>query len=269
MPEEFIRVLIWGKTYPELSAKHVETVCTGGVREDGSPIRLYPVPLRYLKTGEPYSLYDWVEVPVVKSRHDPRPESYKVDPERMRIVGHIGTDGARWTSRRAAIFKDSRWQFGSLNDLIETQRRTKRSMGIIKPGVIEAVILAKKSPGARREYDEKLQQVQGQQHLFLPEYKELAFLPYLIRLSWRCADPACACAAKPHTNAVLDWGLLELARRDGWEKAVAKLREITDLSRKDFRLIMGNFRHRPWQFGIIGLWYPKMQRRIEEQLALF
>ena len=34
-----MRVLIWGKTYPELSNKYTETVCTGGVLEDGRPIR--------------------------------------------------------------------------------------------------------------------------------------------------------------------------------------------------------------------------------------
>ena len=34
------KILIWGKTYPELSTKDLETVCTGGVTEDGRPIRL-------------------------------------------------------------------------------------------------------------------------------------------------------------------------------------------------------------------------------------
>ena len=57
MPFETIRVLIWGKTYPELSKKYVETVCTGGVREDGSPIRLYPVPLRYLEGSKAVVAY--------------------------------------------------------------------------------------------------------------------------------------------------------------------------------------------------------------------
>jgi len=37
MREETIRVLIWGKTYPELSKRYTETVCTPGVREDEDP----------------------------------------------------------------------------------------------------------------------------------------------------------------------------------------------------------------------------------------
>jgi hypothetical protein len=64
---------------------------------------------------------------------------------------------------------------------------------------------------------------------------------------------------------VLDWGLLELARRDGWDKAASRLREITRLDTYDFRLYVGNFRLRQRTFGIIGLWYPM----IPEQQSLF
>src|SRR5262249_14937551 len=42
------RILIWGKTSPQLSSRYIETVCTGGVFEDGAPVRLYPIPFRYL-----------------------------------------------------------------------------------------------------------------------------------------------------------------------------------------------------------------------------
>ena len=56
------RFLIWGKTYPELSSHHAETVCTGAVDVSGRPVRLYPVPLRYLQGDQQYKLYDIVEV---------------------------------------------------------------------------------------------------------------------------------------------------------------------------------------------------------------
>ncbi len=38
------RVLITVKTYPTLSGKYGETVCTAGVRQDGTWVRMYPVP---------------------------------------------------------------------------------------------------------------------------------------------------------------------------------------------------------------------------------
>ena len=52
MPKE--RVLITAKTYPTLSRKYGETVCTAGLREDGSWVRIYPVPFRRLNDSEQY-----------------------------------------------------------------------------------------------------------------------------------------------------------------------------------------------------------------------
>ncbi len=60
MPKE--RVLITAKTYPTLSRKYGETVCTAGLREDGSWVRIYPVPFRRLNDSEQYRKFDCVEV---------------------------------------------------------------------------------------------------------------------------------------------------------------------------------------------------------------
>ena len=46
------RVLTTVKTYPTLSRKYGETVCTAGLREDGSWVRMYPVPFRRLDEAE-------------------------------------------------------------------------------------------------------------------------------------------------------------------------------------------------------------------------
>ena len=40
------RVLITVKTYPTISTKYDELVCTAGFREDGTWIRVYPIPFR-------------------------------------------------------------------------------------------------------------------------------------------------------------------------------------------------------------------------------
>jgi hypothetical protein len=53
-------------------------------------------------------------------------------------------------------------------------------------------------------------------------------------------------------------GYAELARRDGWEKAKQKLEELSNLKTHEFRLFMGNFRLHLKEFGIIGMWYPKI-----------
>jgi hypothetical protein len=68
------KVLIWGKTYPELSKKYIETVCTAGVLESGKPVRLYPITYRYLN-DEQFKLYQWITAGLLKNPGDSRPES--------------------------------------------------------------------------------------------------------------------------------------------------------------------------------------------------
>jgi len=72
------RILITIKTYPTLSRKCGETVCTAGVREDGSWVRIYPVPFRRLDEAEQYRKFDWLECDLVKSHKRLRFESHDI-----------------------------------------------------------------------------------------------------------------------------------------------------------------------------------------------
>jgi hypothetical protein len=67
------RILITVKTYPTLSRKYGETVCTAGVREDGTWVRIYPVPFRRLDEKQQYKKYDWLEARLVRNTTDPKP----------------------------------------------------------------------------------------------------------------------------------------------------------------------------------------------------
>ncbi len=69
------RVLITVKTYPTLSTRYEELVCTAGFKEDGTWIRIYPVQFRKKTYTEQYKEYDWIEVDLVRNEKDPRPES--------------------------------------------------------------------------------------------------------------------------------------------------------------------------------------------------
>jgi len=42
------KVFITVKTYPTLSTKYDELVCTAGILDDGSWVRIYPLPFRKL-----------------------------------------------------------------------------------------------------------------------------------------------------------------------------------------------------------------------------
>src|SRR4051794_35094436 len=115
------KILIWGKTYPELSTKNLETVCTGGVLEDGRPIRLFPIPYRYLKDDGQFGLYQWITAKVARNFEDPRPESHRIDFGSIRAGESIPTDKSGWAARSEVVFRDASWQFPTVDALQEAQ----------------------------------------------------------------------------------------------------------------------------------------------------
>ncbi len=104
------RVLITVKTYPTLSRKYGETVCTAGVREDGTWMRIYPVPFRRLDEAEQYRKFDWIETDFVKSKSDPRPETYH-PADIMKLVpsGHMGKED-KWREPKPASRLTNFWR---------------------------------------------------------------------------------------------------------------------------------------------------------------
>lgn len=258
------KVLIWGKTYPELSTRHKETVCTGGCDEEGHPIRLYPVPLRYLPDRQQYALYDWIDVPMVRQLKDPRPESYKVIPEKITKASHLDTNGGSWSDRRRVIFADRTWHYECLEDLKLAQKREMRSLGLVKVGSITKVELVERPASDYLAHKEKLRNLQGITDLFDYDQKDLEFFPYRVRVHWHCSQLRGAHPCPGHTASVLDWGLGELGRREGAQKALARMEQLADLDRYDLRLFLGNFFLHQRVFGIIGLWYP-LKRNLHQQ----
>lgn len=255
------KVLIWGKTYPELSARYDETVCTGASGEDGRPIRIYPVRLRYLQEHQRYKLFDWVEVPMSKSNKDHRPESFRVDGEKLQICGHIETDHG-WLERRKIIFADTTWHYECVRDLVQAERRSKTSMGMVKVGAVDGVRLDYKTAEERKQHEEKATRIKSKTDLFGFTPKDLDFYPYRIYVRWRCTRLEGSNACPGHENLILDWGLGELGRRLGGEAARAKMEALCDLQRHDLRFFMGNFKAHPHNFGVVALWYP-LHRDIE------
>jgi len=256
------RILIWGKTYPELSKRYKETVCTGGCFEDGRPVRLYPVPLRYLEQARNYKLYQWITVPMKPSPGDSRPESHKIDHSRIELE-HVIDSKRGWEERRQVIFADKSWHFRCLSELKAQRESMGQSIGLVKVGSVEKVAVVRRPTADRDEHEEKLRRLQSILDLFEGAQKDLQFQPFRIQIKWRCADEHCS----GHGASVLDWGLGELGRREGAEAARAKMQDLADVAKYDLHFFMGNMKSRPRIFSIIGLWYPL--RRAMQQHDLF
>jgi hypothetical protein len=146
-------------------------------------------------------------------------------------------------------------------DLMEANRTRNCSIGFVEPGQIDVVTLTAKPDSEQKKFAAKMVALQEvvESDMFHPSFKQLSYMSHEITLRWRCADRCRTCSSQPHAMKVLDWGLFELARKRSWEAAVERMREISDQSRYDFRLYLGNFRLHLRNFGIIGLWYPKRQ----------
>jgi len=64
-------ILILVKTYPEISRKYTETVCSAGVLADTKKlVRLYPIRYRYLTGKDKFSKYQWIKSRLRKSQSD-------------------------------------------------------------------------------------------------------------------------------------------------------------------------------------------------------
>jgi len=127
------KVLITVKTYPTLSEKYDELVCTAGFREDGTWIRIYPVPFRKLETDSRYKKWQWIEMDLVKNTKDYRPESYRpknLDKE-IRTLEEVSTK-ADWALRKEIALQHVHTNLSEL--ISETKSKEKgTSLAVMKP----------------------------------------------------------------------------------------------------------------------------------------
>ena len=201
MPKE--RILITVKTYPTLSRKYGETVCTAGVREDGSWVRLYPVPFRRLEEPEQYKKFDWLECQLRRHKPDPRPESFRpLNTEELRPVGHIGTSN-NWRERRRLVLETAR-VYNRLDEVIEGAKANQLSLAVFKP----ARVLDFTWEEEERDWDpDKVRQMR-QQHSQLELFQDNTWretfeiirkLPY--SFSYKFEDAA----GRTSEQQILDW----------------------------------------------------------------
>lgn len=252
------RILIWGKTYPELSEKYQETVCTGGTLESGKFVRIYPIPLRYMDHESQFKKYQWITAKIKKSSEDPRPESYKVDINSIIIQEVIAPDKFQWNDRRLLVFKDQSNIFNSVSDLYTSREIYGTSIGFVKPKEIKEIYSKERNQDDYLQFLEKFKsskEKKNQTSLFdqytFEEIQDLQFLRHRIKVRWVANDNII------HDMSILDWEVCELMRKVGVAKTIESVKVHLDLKVYDAGFFLGNFRKHPNRFGIGAIWYPK------------
>jgi hypothetical protein len=267
------KVLITVKTYPTISNKYEELVCTAGFREDGTWIRIYPIQFRKKSYQEQYSKYEWIELDLIKNTNDIRPESYRpisLDTP-IRVIGKIAPDGNSWDERRKIVLNKV---YKNLTQLIAEAKNKAicTSLAVFKPTKIidftwEAV---------DREWPAKKLAIFQQLNLFQKvddkKFEVVKKLPY--KFSFIYEDDQ----GKQSKTMIEDWETGELfwnclKRNNGDEQKTCidvRKKYLDDFSKtKDLYFFMGTSQTYHFKsknpFLIIGTFYPKHIN----QLSLF
>ncbi len=264
------RILITVKTYPTISRIYSELVCTAGIREDGSWIRIYPVPFRNLY--EKYKKFQWVEMDVIENKSDRRHESHRLlDPDSIALQEKIGT-GNNWQERKFYVLEKGD-VYKDLDELIQLNKSRDLSLATFKPAKIVDLIVKEVDREWDTEKIETLKQQAKQTDLFsdTPQYfRVVPKLPY--KFSYRLLD----CNHKESTMMIEDWeiGMLfwNCLKKHGGdeEKAIRDVRKkyIDDFAKtKDIHLFLGTTLQYDGRaqnpFIIIGVFAPPVTRQTE------
>jgi hypothetical protein len=272
------KILIWGKTRPELSRSHKETVCTGGVFADTKGfVRLYPIPLRYLDEQLVFKKYQWIEASVRKAVKDSRPESYNIRCDDIKVGEVLPTDRGNWHRRAEWITQPDNHIFQSVEALQAARERDGTSLGMIKPLRVTDYRVEAYTAEERQQFWTKYQTILSQQEFsFDPDLdrstRPLPAPAFRFQLQFRCDDSACT---QDHIFSVFDWEVDALYNRlrqkgdspeQACEKTLSKLRDEVCGPEADTYFFLGNIAAHPHKFTIVGLWYPRRQPPAERDL---
>ena len=264
MKKEWILIAV--KTYPTLSEKYIELVCTAGFREDGSWIRLYPSPFRFLEWDKRYKKYQWIKLEIDKNPKDPRPESFR--PRNIDDItpGKIIPTDHNWEQRRQFILSNNTIHT-NLNTIIAGAKNNEYSLVIFKAKQIKDLIVQKVDSAWELSRKSAAEAALKQGSLFpendTSDFKLIPKLPY--KFSYRFIDDD----DKESTLMIEDWEIGQLywnclKHNNNCEKtAVDKVKEkyFDDFAlSKDIYLFLGTTRE--WHsrarnpYVIIGTFHP-------------
>ena len=272
------KVLIAVKTYPTLSGKYDELVCTAGFREDGSWVRIYPVSFRKKSYNEQYRKYDWIELDLVKNNKDFRPESYRPyshDTE-IKILDHLDTQN-NWAERKAIALRNI---YYNLTELVAEakDKRTLTSLAVFKPATVKDFKIEPVEREWKKDKLAKLQQMNLFQSANDNNFEVVRKLPF--KFSYVITDNQ----GTQSTMMIEDWEIGQLywnclGKHEGNEnKACAdvKAKYLDDFAMtKDLHLFLGTTQlHHHVSinpFIIIGTFHPKKEALIpiSPQMKLF
>jgi hypothetical protein len=243
-----IRIIV--KAYPQPSAKYQETVCCAGITEETNEfLRLYPIRYRRLAKADQFNRYDLVEMTITKDT-DPRPESYHVNEDSIRLLEREKT---RKLSDESKVRLWKPFIAPSLEALNADNKSSGRSLGIIRPDPGSLEFEVKPINETSAEDKEVMEMVYNQTSLLEDPLEPLEKPKYSFSYHYKSAG-------KPHHHQLHDWevqaAFFKFKKRYGSdEKALEKLKDMyqNNIPGQNPHFVMGTMKRRPYQFIVVGL----------------
>jgi hypothetical protein len=185
-----LTLLVVVRTYPEISIKNGEISCTAGVDENGDWYRIYPVPYRDLKANQKFKKWQWITVEAAK-HSDPRPESYMVRPDTIRL-------GEILDPRKAKDLRKKYLSPGTFKSLHDMEMKGK-TLGAFLPKTVMDLKITETESNRSIQQEGKISQIN-----WLSQSKtELKRKVISTKFVFKCDDGLCP--PKGHAIEMIDW----------------------------------------------------------------
>jgi len=263
MPQyEDMEVLVLVKAAPVMTSELEERMCVAGVRIDGGRnewVRLHPVPFRDLADDSRFAKYQRITVRCIRHKTDRRPETWTPVHGSI-VVGETISPVKGWERRRPYI---DRLDEMTMCDLIERNRGGSGpgvpSLAIVRPAERPDVLVDRRDADQLKQWQARADAAAASPSLFDdPASAKPPFevVPWRFRYSYRCATPTCS----GHKQTIVDWEVVSLWRRvrqqRNWEDAMRTKFEQQMWTGKDSVLFVGNMEQHPWNFLVLGIFWP-------------
>lgn len=277
MVSKIERILILCKTYPSPSARYTETSCVAGMDENGTLIRIYPMPFRIVNDEQQFKKWQWITARIEKAHADHRPESHKIYVDTIDCSEPSLPAGDKgWAVRRQWLNKVP--QFSDFGAAEAARVASGNTLALLKPSRIIGLDIKKAvAPEWTDEEKTKLLQMQSQGDLFNTDdeaksLKLLRKMPYDFHYRYACTVNG---SEIEYRHKLVDWEVgalyLNVERSHGknWEAPFRQKLE-QQIPANELMFLLGTIHRFPDQWLIVSLIYPpKLPPEAESQLSLF
>lgn len=264
-PEQVLSAMILVKAAPVLTSQLRETMCVAAMTLEEKPewIRLHPVPFRDLADESRFRKYQEITARAIRPSTDRRPESWTPIEGTIVLGQTIGTEHA-WSTRRQRV--DALGEH-TMCDLIQRNRSGSGpdtpSLAVVRTVEPPELLIDQRDAEQLETWRRRADAIAAQPSLFDdPESSrpEFEVIPWRFRYSYRCLATGC----RGHKQTIVDWeaGALwrHVRQRLNWQDLM-RHKFVDELwsPDKDSVLFVGNMEQKPWNFLVLGVFWPPSQ----------